>query len=58
MGFCSNKTVNGVPTLVLDLPPLTKRLRAHFNCSALEGAYLKNEGGSASSGSILNVESF
>ncbi len=42
--------MNGVPQLVLNLPPLTKRLRAHFNCSTLEGAYLENEGGPGSFG--------
>jgi len=49
-GHVFNKTVNGVPTMVLDVLPLTQRLRAHFNCSTLEGAYLENEGGSGSFG--------
>ncbi len=43
--------MNGVKTNVLNLAPLTERLRAHFNCSTLEGAYLENEGGPGSSGS-------
>jgi len=49
-GHVFNKTVNGVDTMVLDVPPLTQRLRAHFNCSTLEGAYLENQGGSGSFG--------
>jgi len=49
-GHLFNKTVNGVETLVLDVPPLTQRLRAHFNCPTLEGAYLENQGGSGSFG--------
>jgi len=49
-GHVFNKTVNGVPTMVLNVPPLTKRLRAHFNCPTLEGAYLENEGGPGSFG--------
>jgi len=43
--------VNGVEIKVLDLPPLTKRLRSHFNCSSLEGAYLENQGGDGSASS-------
>jgi len=49
-GHIFNKTVNGIPTMVLNVPPLTQRLRAHFNCSTLEGAYLENEGGPGSFG--------
>lgn len=41
----------GISTTVLNLEPLTKRLRDHFNCPTLEGAYLENEGGSGSAGS-------
>jgi len=49
-GHIYNKTVNGVPTFVLNVAPLTERLRAHFNCPTLEGAYLENQGGSGSFG--------
>jgi len=35
----------------INLPGLTDRLRAHFNCSTLEGAYLENQGASFSIGS-------
>jgi len=35
----------------LNLPSLTSRLRTHFNCATLEGAYIENEGSSLSAGS-------
>src|SRR5689334_11932072 len=43
------KTVNGNSIKVLNLPSLTARVRAHFNCPTVEGAYLENEdiGGTA-----------
>jgi hypothetical protein len=39
-----NKTVNDVNTLVLDVAPLTQRVRNYFNCPTAEGAYLENQG--------------
>ena len=46
-----DKKVNGQTIKVLDVEPLTKRLREYFDCSSLEGAYLENEGTSASAAS-------
>jgi len=43
--------VNGASVTVLNLSPLTTRIRSHFNCATIEGAYLENEGGSGSAGS-------
>jgi len=43
--------VNGVKTLVLDVAPLTERVRNYFNCPTARGAYLENQGGSGSVGS-------
>jgi len=37
------KNVNGVEVTVLNLSPLTQRLRTYFNCPTLEGAYLENQ---------------
>jgi len=45
------KTVNGQDITVLTTGPLTTRLRKHFNCPNLEGAYLENEGSLGSAGS-------
>jgi len=50
-GHVLNKMVNGVEIKVLNLLPLTQRLRAYFNCSTLEGAYLENQGGGGSASS-------
>ena len=50
-GHVGTKTVNGGEVTYINLPSLTSRLRDHFNCSTLEGAYLENEGGSLSAGS-------
>ena len=47
----ASTVVNGNTVTYIDLPPLTKRLRAHFNCSTLKGAYLENQGSSGSAGS-------
>ena len=51
-------TVNGNSVTYIDLPPLTKRLRAHFGCSTLKGAYLENQGSSGSAGSHLERRVF
>jgi len=47
------KTVllSGKNRTVLDLPPLTSRLRAHYGCSTLPGAFMENDGGSGTAGS-------
>jgi hypothetical protein len=50
-GHVTSKTVNGASVTVLNLAPLTTRIRSHFGCSTIEGAYLENEGGSGSAGS-------
>lgn len=41
------KTVNiaGKRRTVIDVPPLTERLRKFYGCSSLEGAIMENEGG-------------
>lgn len=36
--------VNDYNTLILRLEPLRIKLRAHFNCSVIDGAYLENQG--------------
>ena len=44
-------TINGLSITVVDLAPLTTKLKAHFNCNDLEGAYIEQQGGSGSAGS-------
>ena len=43
-------TTRGSAT-VLNVPPLTNRLRSYFGCSSLRGAYMENSGSSATRGS-------
>ena len=47
------KTVNlnGSIRTVLDVEPLTSKLRAFYGCSTLEGAYMENDGGTGTAGS-------
>jgi hypothetical protein len=48
----ANKTIgDGNFLYYLDVAPLTQRLRAHFNCSTIVGAYLENEGGTGTAAS-------
>lgn len=53
-----SKTLNGVTSTVVNLPPLTDRLRKHFGCPTLEGAYMENDGGSGTIGSHLERKLF
>ncbi len=36
---------------MLNLAPLTSRIRTYFGCNTIEGAYIENEGSAASAGS-------
>jgi len=56
-GHLFKKMVNGIETTV-NVPPLTQRLRKHFNCSTLEGAYLENQGSPDSAGVHLERRIF
>jgi len=49
---------NGQQVSYIDLPPLTERLRKHFNCPTLKGAYLEDDGGAGSAGSHLERRIF
>ena len=40
--------INGQPRPILDLEPLTQRLRKHFSCQNIPGALLENDGGNGS----------
>ena len=50
--------VNQQNTTVMDTPPLTSRLRAYFNCSSIEGAYLEQEGGTGNAGAHFETRIF
>lgn len=45
-GHLKNVKLNGLTTLVVDVPPLTDKLRNYFGCSSIPGAYMENDGGS------------
>jgi len=40
--------INGEERYILDLEPLTNRLRKHFGCNSIQGALLENDGGNGS----------
>jgi len=50
-GHIKSRTINGKTHKVIDVPVLTNKLRKHFGCSSLEGAYMENSGSSATAGS-------
>jgi len=49
-GHILTRTINGVSSTVLNIEPLTSKLRAYFGCTTLEGAVMENQGGSGSAG--------
>jgi leishmanolysin len=50
--------VKGQPLTYINLLPLTERLRKHFGCPTLPGAFLENEGGDGSAGSHFERKIF
>lgn len=49
--FDRTQSINGMSATILNIEPLTTRLKNYFNCSTLAGAYMENQGGSGSAGS-------
>jgi hypothetical protein len=47
-GHIKTKKIAGTTHTIIDVPPLTERLRKHYGCSSLEGAIMENDGGSGS----------
>ena len=50
-GHIKRRVIHGMNVYMLDLKPLTPRVRNHFGCNTVEGAYLEDEGGAGSQGS-------
>jgi hypothetical protein len=50
-GHVKKVLLTGTPRTVLDLPPLTQRLRNYYGCPTLEGAFMEDDGGSGTAGS-------
>jgi len=49
-GHIKSATVSGKTSKVVDVAPLTSRIRKFFGCSTLKGAYMENSGSSATAG--------
>jgi len=50
-GHILTRTLDGISVKVINVPPLTTRLRRFFGCSSLAGAYMEGTGSSATAGS-------
>jgi len=57
-GHIKSVSIAGSTRTVLDLPPLTERLRRHFGCSTLQGAIMENSGGSTTAASHFERKYF
>jgi len=57
-GHITSATLNGATAVVINAEPLTSRLRAHFGCSSLKGAYMENSGSSGTAGSHFERRQF
>jgi len=49
-GHVKSGTVSGKKSKIIDVEPLTSRIRKFFGCSTMKGAYLENSGSSATAG--------
>jgi len=57
-GHLTSATLDGMTTSVINAEPLTNRLRKHFGCSTLKGAYMENTGSSGTAGSHFERRQF
>jgi len=57
-GHMKSVKIGGVTRPVLDVAPLTEKLRTHFGCPALQGAIMENGGGSGTSASHFERKIF
>jgi leishmanolysin len=57
-GHVKSAKLNGKTSTVIDVPPLTERLRKHFGCSSMPGLYMENDGGSGTAGSHFERKIF
>jgi leishmanolysin len=57
-GHITSAVLNGATTTVINAEPLTSRLRKHFGCSSLKGAYMENSGSSGTMGSHFERRQF
>jgi len=57
-GHIKSGTLDGVDCVIIDVPPLTERLRTFFGCPSLEGAYMENSGSDATAGGHFERRQF
>jgi len=57
-GHIKNGTLDGASCVIINVPPLTERLRTFFGCSSLEGAYMENSGSDATAGGHFERRQF
>jgi len=57
-GHIKSVVLDGSTRTVLDVEPLTSKLRKHYGCSTLPGAFLENDGGSGTAGSHFERRHF
>jgi len=57
-GHILSKTLDGAKATVINVAPLTNRLRSFYGCSSLAGAYMENSGSSATAGSHFERKIF
>jgi len=57
-GHLKTVLLNGSNRTVLNVEPLTSKLRAHFGCSTLQGAFMEDDGGAGTEGSHFERRHF
>ncbi len=57
-GHILNGTLDGDDLIIVDVPPLTSRIRAYFGCPSIEGAYMENGGSDGTAGSHFERRQF
>jgi len=57
-GHVKTGTLNGETSTIINVSPLTDRLRKHYGCSSLPGVYMENDGGSGTAGSHFERKIF
>jgi hypothetical protein len=57
-GHIKTVLLNGSNRTVLDVAPLTSKLRTHFGCATLPGAFMEDDGGAGTEGSHFERRHF
>jgi len=57
-GHILSKTLDGATSTVINVSPLTTRLRSFYGCSSLPGAIMENQGGSSTASSHFERKYF